>query len=97
MLRCDDAPPVEQEITGNGSGESLPPFSNEPRAWAPLPLPVAIPAEQWHEDDGPCLWWKFPIDQPPYSGSPLDSDWDGYYTHFTRIVCPELPLPEAQP
>lgn len=62
----------------------------------PAPVLVAIPAEQWHEDDGPCLWWKFPINEPPYSGSPLDSDWDGYYTHFTRLACPELPLPEAQ-
>ena len=38
MLRCDDVPPVEQEITGDGSGASLPPFSNQPRVGEPLPL-----------------------------------------------------------
>ena len=56
-----------------------------------VPVAVAIPVEQWHEDDGFCLWWKFPINEPPYSGSPLDSDWPGYHTHFTRLVCPVLP------
>lgn len=30
------------------------------------------PLEEWHEDLGNCLWWKFPIDEPPYVGSPLD-------------------------
>jgi hypothetical protein len=35
---ADDVPPVEQSITGNGSGASLPPSSNEPRVWEPLPL-----------------------------------------------------------
>jgi hypothetical protein len=36
----DEVPPVEveQEITGNGSRASLPPFSNEPRVGEPLPL-----------------------------------------------------------
>lgn len=28
--------------------------------------------EQWHEDVGPVLWWKFPINEPPYVGTPLD-------------------------
>lgn len=27
---------------------------------------------EWHEDDGPVLWWKFPIVEPPYVGTPLD-------------------------
>jgi hypothetical protein len=26
----------------------------------------------WHEDYGPVLWWLWPIEQPPYVGSPLD-------------------------
>jgi hypothetical protein len=30
---------------------------------------------EWHEDDGPVLWWRFPIVEPPYAGTPLDSDW----------------------
>jgi hypothetical protein len=28
--------------------------------------------EEWHEDDGPALWWKFPLTEPPYVGTPLD-------------------------
>ena len=46
---------------------------------------VAIPAEQWTDIDGPVLWWRFPIVGPPYSGTPSDSDWPGYHTHFTRL------------
>lgn len=46
---------------------------------------VAIPGEQYHEDDGPALWWRFPILEPPYSGTPNDSDWPGYHTHYTRL------------
>lgn len=35
LVAADDVPPVEQEITGNGSGASLPPLSNQPRAGEP--------------------------------------------------------------
>lgn len=30
------------------------------------------PLEEWHEDFGDCLWWSFPVEEPPYVGSPLD-------------------------
>jgi hypothetical protein len=54
---------------------------------------VAIPGEQWHEDGyGTCLWWRFPIEEPPWCGDPRDGDWPGYHTHFTRI---SIPLPQA--
>ena len=46
---------------------------------------VAIPAEQYHEDDGPVLWYRFPIVEPPYSGTPNDCDWPGCHTHYTRL------------
>lgn len=46
------------------------------------------PIEEWHEDDGDCLWWKFPIEEAPYCGSPLDEDWPGYHTHFTKVIEP---------
>lgn len=52
---------------------------------------IARPLEEWHEDYGDVLWWKFPIEEPPYVGSPLDEDWTGYHTHWTPIVCPEPP------
>lgn len=30
------------------------------------------PLSDWHEDDGPVLWWSPPINEPPYVGTPLD-------------------------
>lgn len=56
-----------------------------------------IPADQWSELDGAVLWWYFPIAEPPYCGTPLDSDWptlsgESFYTHFTRIPLPQPPL-----
>ena len=54
---------------------------------------VAIPGEQYHEDDGPVLWWRFPVVEPPYSGTPHDSDWPGGHTHFTPLPpCPVAPI-----
>lgn len=29
------------------------------------------PLSEWHEEIGDVLWWKFPITEPPYCGSPL--------------------------
>ncbi|TJW46345.1 MAG: hypothetical protein E5X65_36590, partial [Mesorhizobium sp.] len=29
-------------------------------------------ADEWSEDDGNVLWWRFPIEEAPYVGSPLD-------------------------
>lgn len=46
----------------------------------------ASPLDDWHEDIGPVLWVKFPIEEPPYLGGPTDEDWPGYHTHF-------IPLP----
>ena len=28
--------------------------------------------EDWNEEIGSVLWWKFPIEEPPYIGTPLD-------------------------
>ena len=30
------------------------------------------PLDEWHEDMGDMLWWKFPITEAPYVGTPLD-------------------------
>lgn len=35
-------------------------------------LHKARPLEEWHEDHGDVLWWKFPVTEAPYCGSPLD-------------------------
>jgi|688.fasta_scaffold232791_1 hypothetical protein len=37
LVDADGVLPVEQGITGNGSGASLPLLSNQPRVWEPLP------------------------------------------------------------
>lgn len=36
---------------------------------------VLEPYDQWHEDYGPVLWFRFPICEPGYYGDPLTSDW----------------------
>lgn len=62
---------------------------------APVPAKVeaAHTIDDWHEDTGPVLWWAFPIVEPPYAGTPLDSTWPGYHTHWTHIHVPDLALP----
>lgn len=47
--------------------------------------------DEWHEDYGDVLWWKFPIEEPPYCGTPLDDSWPDYHTHWTPIALPEQP------
>lgn len=32
----------------------------------------ARPLSEWHEDYGDVLWWKFPIEEVPYCGTPND-------------------------
>ena len=54
----------------------------------------AQPLVEWCEDIGCVLWWKFPVDEPPYCGSPLDTDWPGYHTHWTSLIMPLPPKGE---
>lgn len=56
---------------------------------APATVAIPRPLEEWHEDDGFVTWWKFPVDEPSWIGSPLCSDWPGYHTHWT----PHPPIP----
>ncbi|MGX6501722.1 hypothetical protein [Enterococcus raffinosus] len=46
---------------------------------------IAHLAEKWHEDIGPVLWWDFPVEEPPYCGTPLDDDFPKYKRHFTEL------------
>lgn len=46
------------------------------------------PAEEWREAFGPVLWWRAPITEPPYVGTPLDSDWPEGLTHWSPILVP---------
>lgn len=40
----------------------------------PSPAPGAVVRllSKWSEEDGAVLWWKFPIEEPPYVGTPND-------------------------
>lgn len=51
----------------------------------------ARPESEWHEDIGDVLWWRFPIVESPYVGSPLDTGWPGYHTHWTPFSLPSPP------
>lgn len=58
----------------------------------------ARPRSEWHEDHGPALWWHFPIQEPPYVGTPNDLDWpvngdDDWCTHWTPLPIPPKPWP----
>lgn len=48
------------------------------------------PAAEYHEDLGPVLWWRLPVEEPPHVGTPLGSEWpgDGHFSHFTLIPIP---------
>ena len=50
---------------------------------------IAHLAEKWHEDIGPVLWWDFPVEEPPYCGTPLDDDFPKYKTHYTELHIPD--------
>lgn len=34
---------------------------------------IARSINEWHEEIGTVLWWAFPITEPPYCGTPLDT------------------------
>ena len=60
-------------------------------ARGPGSVTVATPGEEYDDDLGPVTWWRFPVDEPPWVGTPNDSDWPGYHTHFT----PQPPVPQV--
>lgn len=34
---------------------------------------IARPIDEWCEEDGNVLWWAFPVEEPPYVGTPNDT------------------------
>lgn len=61
-----------------------------------LHVSPARPIDEYHEDLGNVLWWRFPIEEPPYCGSTLDCGFPDDVTHFTPLG--ELPIePTRQP
>jgi hypothetical protein len=43
------------------------------------------PESEYTEDMGAVLWWTLPVEEPPYCGTPSDSGFHGYLTHFTPL------------
>lgn len=61
---------------------------------------IAVPKyarhiDEWHEDDGPVLWWRDPITEPPYVGTPHDKGFDETRQWWSPIDIPEIP--ESEP
>jgi hypothetical protein len=56
---------------------------------------VLSPRSDWCEKFGAVLWWKFPVVELPYLGSPLDEDFPEYVTHWTFILLPDDPSKPA--
>ena len=43
-------------------------------------------ASEWRDDDGDVLWWRLPVEEPPYVGSPMECGWfEDFYTHWTPL------------
>lgn len=39
-------------------------------------LETVHPFHEWHDDDGPVLWYSIPVCEPAFHiGTPSDSDW----------------------
>lgn len=58
----------------------------------------ARPIKEWHEDDGFVVWWAQEngrwLGEPAWIGTPNDSDWPGYHTHWTPH--PKFPALKAE-
>lgn len=55
-------------------------------------LTTPRPTAEYHEDMGPVLWWRLPIVEPPWVGTPNDiGGWPDYHTHWTPL--PQVVVP----
>lgn len=59
------------------------------------------PLAEWHDDDGPVLWWALhrgEIDEPPaHVGTPNDSDWPSDAYQEPEYVWYWSPIPDPSP
>lgn len=49
--------------------------------------------DEWHEDFGNVLWHALPVDEPAYSGTPLDSSWPYEFTDESTLRWTYPPQP----
>lgn len=78
------------------------PSSHYPRGNPVKPSDPLIPRplDDYHEDYGFVTWWTWRdgawLGEPSWIGSPHDSDWPGYHTHFTpHPPFPNPPMPRT--
>lgn len=71
-------------------------IEHHPDAAAGLEAKQARPLDDWSEDIGCVLWWRFPVNEPPYCGHPNCDNWPGYHTHWTPLVLPDAPKVGAE-
>lgn len=74
----------------------------QPAVAAGWPL-IARALDEWHEDDGPVMWWAWNgsaagwAGEPAWCGTPNSSDWPGYHTHWTpHPALPPAPSTEGE-
>lgn len=70
-------------------------IEHHPDAKAGLAAKNARPLEEWHEETGPVLWWRFPVEEAPWCGTPNSDDCPHYHTHWTPLVIPAVPAVEG--
>lgn len=51
--------------------------------------------KSWHEDDGDVIWFRLPIEEAPWCGTPFDSNWPGYHTHWCPLPNVSAALPPS--
>ena len=68
------------------------PPTAQAEGWTKTEPLIARSRGEWHEDDGPVVWWSWDghgwAGESPWCGTPLDSDWPGYHTHWTPAPPP---------
>lgn len=75
--------PPEKRPTAEALGQRIAEIARgDGRPWASPAVSDARPIDEWGEDMGDMLWWKFPIEEAPYVGTPLDCG----YTVETEVV-----------
>jgi hypothetical protein len=71
-------------------------IEHHPDAKAGHAAKQARPLDEWEEDMSDVLWWRFPVNEPPYCGHPNCDNWPGYHTHWTPLVAPSDPTPVGE-
>lgn len=85
-MRC-----TQPEIWETRALYAAPPTA-QAEGWTKAEPLIARSRGEWHEDDGPVVWWAWKghgwAGESPWCGTPLDSDWPGYHTHWTPAPPP---------